>query len=118
MNNLIKDLRYGARMLIKNPGFTFIAVLTLALGIGANTAIFSAVNAVLFRTLPYREPERLVQVFQKFRPQQHMDRMPVAPANFFDWQTEQQSFEAFAAYRLTNLNLSEDNNPERIRTAL
>ncbi|MEK6281441.1 MAG: ABC transporter permease [Acidobacteriota bacterium] len=117
-STLGQDLRYGARMLLKNPGFSLIAIITLALGIGANTAIFSAVNAVLFRALPYKEPDRLVQIFQRFRPQQNMDRMPVAPANFFDWQAEQQSIEAFAAFRLSNFNLSGDNNPERVRAAL
>jgi len=117
VEELWRDLRYGLRMLAKNPGFTLIAVLTLALGIGANTAIFSAVNAVLFRVLPYKEPDRLVQVFQRFYARPAMDRMPVAPANFIDWQSQSKSFESLAAFRLTNLNLSGGPPPERIRVA-
>lgn len=116
-DDMWQDLRYGARMLSKRPGFTLLAVLTLAVGIGASTAIFSAVNAVLFRALPYQEPAQLMQVSQRFYPRPNMDTMPVTPANFLDWQAQSHTVATLAAYRLTNLNLSGAGNPERIRAA-
>src|SRR5499426_432220 len=90
MQTLWQDLRYGARMLMKNPGFTLMAVLTLALGIGANTAIFSVVNGVLLRPLPYREPEQIVTLLNN-------GRYPVSPANFLDFRASSQSFSHMAA---------------------
>jgi predicted permease len=100
IKELWQDLRYGARMLAKNPGFTLIASLTLALGIGANTAIFSVVNAVLLRPLPYTEPERLVAIGMTDA------RNPKGPKindvssypDFFDWRERNQSFEVLAVY--------------------
>jgi hypothetical protein len=86
----MNSLRYAFRQLLKNPGFTVVAVLTLALGIGANTAIFSVVNGILFKSLSYREADRLVTVL-------HEDSGPVAPADFNDWREQNQSFDFMAA---------------------
>ncbi len=96
MHTLLQDLRYGARMLAKKPGFTAIAVLTLALGIGANTAIFSVVNAVLLRSFPYQEPDRVMMVWEK-RVRENKNDNVVAPADFTDWKARQQVFEGMAA---------------------
>src|SRR3989475_12542927 len=95
---MINDIRYGFRMLIKSPGFTAVAVITLALGIGANTAIFSVVNAVLLRPLPYPDSDRLVQVAST---QRHLERWYdwVAYPDFVDWRNENRVFEDMAAYR-------------------
>jgi putative ABC transport system permease protein len=114
MDTLWHDLRYGARMLMKKPGFTVIAVLTLSLGIGANTAIFSVVNAVLLRPLPYQEPNRLVMVWENDT-QEGNDRNPVAPANFVDWQKHNEVCAQLAYYNQPGgVTLSGDGEPERV----
>src|SRR5438876_5847935 len=92
----VNDLKFAFRQLLKNPGFTAVAVLTLALGIGANTAIFSVINAVILRPPPFEEPGRLVFVSEKSK---DMDNMSVAYPNFLDWQGQQESFSSFAAFR-------------------
>src|SRR5262245_25413940 len=107
MQTLIQDLRYGARMLIKNPGFTLIAVLTLGLGIGANTAIFSVVNGVLLRPLPYNEPERIVTLLND-------GRLPVSPANFLDFRANSQSFAQMAAAEAWGGALTGNDRPEQL----
>jgi putative ABC transport system permease protein len=121
MNNLWQDLRYSARMIAKKPGFTFVAVITLALGIGATTAIFSIVNAVLINPLPFHEPDRLAQ-FWETNPLKNWTQAPIAPANLFDWQAQNQSFTDIAAYMgsdnrgpgLTGLQLNTGDQPERL----
>jgi putative ABC transport system permease protein len=114
--DLWQDLSYGARMLLRKPGFTLVAVITLALGVGANTAIFSVVNAVLLRPLPYHDPQRLVQVWEHNRPRNE-PRYSVAPANFLDWKEQNQTFEQFAAFEFPSFNLTGEGDPERIQAA-
>ena len=97
MNNLLQDIRYGARMLMKNPGFTLIASLTLALGIGANTAIFSVVNAVLLEPLPYQDADNLVMVWENNKRRGNEQRNVVNPANFMDWKEQNSVFAEMAA---------------------
>ncbi len=113
MKNLLQDMRYGFRMLLKRPGFTAIAVLTLALGIGANTAIFSVVNGVLLRPLPFAESDRLVRVYEK-RLKLGRLRNPVSAPDFFDWRSQNQVFEEIAAYTEWNTNLTGGEEPERV----
>src|ERR1039458_2964789 len=96
MRTLIQDLRYGLRLLARSPGFTAIALLTLTLGIGATAAIFSVVDAVLLRALPYRDPQRLVSVFEDIS-QAGFPRNTPAPGNYSDWKAQTQIFEDAAA---------------------
>jgi macrolide transport system ATP-binding/permease protein len=100
-----QDLRYGARMLAKNPGFTLIVTLTLALGIGANTAVFSLINAVLLRPLPYYEPERLVMVWEEAS-FAGFSRREAAPANYVDWKAQQTVFEDMAGLGWASFSLN------------
>ena len=115
METLIKDIRYAARSLLKRPGFTSIAVLTLALGIGANTAFFSVVNAVLLRSLPYKDPERLVVLWETVSKDR---RNPTSYPNFLDWRKQNQSFEEMAAYAATDFSLAGSTQAERIEGEL
>src|SRR5438034_10057311 len=110
---MIKDLQFALRQLLKQPGFTFIAVLTLALAIGATTAVLSLVNALLVRPLPYRQPQQLVLLLQHFK-SQNLERIPVSPPEFVDYETRAHSFEKRGAFGFTNFNLAGEDKPERI----
>jgi len=115
--DLRQDLVYGLRVLRRNPGFSLVAVFTLALGIGANTALFSITNAVVFRPLPYPEPERLVTVWECSAKSEEA-RVIVSPANYLDWREQARSFEEMGAYTEDFYNLSEEAaRPERVAGA-
>src|SRR5262245_17523481 len=112
MDSLIKDIRYAVRGLLKNRAFSTVAVLTLALGIGANAAIFSVVNAVLLKPLKFRDPERLVIVWEEATFAGFPKNTP-APGNYIDWKAQNQSFEDMAATAEASFNLTGDGEPER-----
>ncbi|HEV2834693.1 MAG TPA: ABC transporter permease [Pyrinomonadaceae bacterium] len=111
--DILQDLRYAARMLWKNPGFTTVAVIALALGIGANTAIFSVVNTVLLRPLPYKDPEQLVMVWEDATRHGYPRDTP-AVANFIDWRDQNTVFSGMAAIDHMNFNLTGIGDPERL----
>jgi putative ABC transport system permease protein len=120
METLVQDFRYSLRVLLKSPGFAAVAVIVLALGIGANTAIFSVVNAVLLRPLPYQDPGRLVQVWHvppaKSFP--GMTRFSVSAANYLDWREQNHAFEQLAIYNYAIFNLSGKGQPESVTTGV
>src|SRR5688572_4496999 len=111
MQTLISDLRYGLRVLLRSPGSTAIAVVALALGIGANTAIFSLVDAVLLRPLPYQDPDRLVQVWEDATHVGFPKNTP-APGNYNDWRQQNQVFQDMAASRSATFTLTGRGDPE------
>ena len=112
MRTVLQDLRYGLRTLAKAPGFTAIAIVTLALGIGANTAIFSVVHAVLLRRLPYPEPQRLVVVVEHHI---HHGDMSVSWPNFLDWRERSRTLSSLAAYRLNQMTVSGTQEPAMLQ---
>ena len=117
MNTLFQDLRFGFRMLAKSPGFTAVAVLTLALGIGANTAIFSVVNAVLLRPLPFPHPEQLVSV-EYFNTAAKIPQESVSYPDFFDWRSQNQVFSHLASYRDNDYTLTGAGEPVHLGGAV
>lgn len=112
MESILKDIRYGVRSLLKRPAFALITALTLALGIGANTAIFSVVNAVLLRPLPYREAQHIVTIWQN-NAKAGVPRNDVSPANFLDWQEQSHSFESIAGVEPFGFSMIGNGEPER-----
>jgi putative ABC transport system permease protein len=114
MHNIWQDLRYGARMLLRNPAVSAVAVVTLALGIGANTATFSIVNAVLLRPLPYQNPDRLASLWTNV-PEQ--GRRPITPGNFVDWKNQNTVFEDVAAFNPSTVTLTGDGEPVQMMGA-
>jgi len=114
MFRLLQDIRFAFRLLAKSPGFTAIAILTLALGIGANTAIFSVVNGVLLRPLPFHDPARLVLIAEK-------SSFPVVSTsyeNFCDWRDQSNSFERMQAVRSGAITLTGAGEPERLNVQM
>ncbi len=111
MTTLLQDIKFGLRTLAKNPGFTTVAVLTLALGIGANTAIFSVVNGVLLSPLPYSQPDRLVALYSS---DANFSRKSISYPNFLDWVRDNRSFSDLAAYREDDFTLTGTGEPERV----
>ncbi len=113
MSDLLKDIRFALRMLRTSPGFTAVVVLTLALGIAANSAVFSVFNTVLLRPLPFRDSGQLVALWETIS--QFTGRTSVSHPNFLDWKHQSQLFEGMAAYTYGQANLSGIGEPERIR---
>ena len=111
MNTLLLDIRYAFRMLLRSPGFTAIAILTLALGIGANTALFSVVNGVLLNPLAYPHSDQLVAIYEKIA---GLDSAPIEYMNFLDWQRDSRTFASMAAYRNEDYNFIGNGEGERL----
>src|SRR5262245_21911038 len=113
LHPFIQDIRYAIRSLLRQRGFAIVAVVTLALGIGVNAGIFTIVNAVLLRPLDYKDPDRLVMIWNK-HPAVMFDRFPTSPADFLDWKRQATSFESMSAFRNLNLTLTGSGDPVRL----
>src|SRR5204863_6873554 len=119
MKNFLADLRFGLRMLRESPGFSLTAIAVLALGSGANAGVFSVVDAVLLRSLPLRDPERVVMIWEKNPALGGSigERVPSAYVNFLEWQRQATQFEGIAGFEDANFNLTSGPEPERIEGA-
>src|SRR5262252_3410893 len=113
MNGFIQDLRYASRTLTKNPAFTIVAVLTLALGIGANSSIFSLINAVLLRPLPFKEPDRLISIWER-RDSSNDANLPISGHEFVAWRDQASSIDKMAIIRGDGLTLTGEGDPTSI----
>src|SRR5919197_1757054 len=116
MKTLWHDVRYATRVLWKSPGFTLVAVIALALGIGANSALFSVVNGVLLRPLPLNEPESLARIYEENQGHDMLRQSASAP-NFLDWRAQSRSFERMAGYLTRTVNFTGRGEPERVPVA-
>jgi len=114
---MIHEFRFAFRSLVKTPGFTLVAVITIALAIAANTAVFSLVNALLIRPLPFKAPQNLVLLFEKFSGQ-GLDQIPVSAPEYLDWEKQTRSYERIAAFNFADFNLTGGDMPERIQGAV
>src|SRR5215210_1720542 len=114
---MINDLRIAARSLFNSPGFSLVAIITVALAIGANTAVFSLVNALLIRPLPFQAPQKLVLLFEKFAAQ-GLDQIPVSAPEYLDWEKQTRSYERIAGFNFADYNLTGGDMPERIAGAI
>ena len=114
MDSLLRDLKFSARSLLKRPALTIIAIVTLAIGIGANSAIFSTINALLLKPLPFPDPERIVALWDKV-PSRGVERNEVAVANYLDWRAQNKTFEQLGLYRWWSTNLTGSDSPERVQ---
>jgi putative ABC transport system permease protein len=110
---MLQEIRHAVRLLVKNPLFALAGILTLALGIGATTAVFTLVNALLIRPLPYQDPARLVLLFEHFKAQ-HLDTIPVSAPEFIEYKTQLRSFDKLAAFNTATYNIAEGETPERV----
>ncbi len=116
MRALVQDIRYGSRMLLRKPGFTTVAVLTLTLGIGAGTVIFSVVNHVLLRPLPFPDSGRILTIWNTY-PQSSSGEEEVSPPDFCDWREQNHSFDQLAAYERFSYVWTDGAEPVRLRAA-
>src|SRR5689334_19410041 len=114
MDTILQDVRYAVRKLLQAPAFSIIAIATLAVAIGANTAIFSVVNGVLLKPLPFRDPERLVRVINMRQGQRYLF---ASPLDFLDWRSQTHSFTGISAFDVEPANLTGIGDPERVSAA-